>query len=44
VGLVSEALGAAGIPQGILPTSSFGTAVAATFAYGPNAHQLPRII
>jgi hypothetical protein len=41
---VSHALGSAGIPQDILPTSSFGTGVAATFAYGPNPDQLARVI
>jgi hypothetical protein len=41
---VSAALGTAGIPQDILPTSSFGTGVAATFAYGPNPDQLARVI
>jgi hypothetical protein len=41
---VSAALTTAGIPQDIGPTSSFGTGVAATFAYGPDADRLTHIV
>jgi hypothetical protein len=41
---VSHGLEAAGLPQDVLATSSFGTGVVATFAYGPNADRLVKII